>query len=83
MGYSADSAPHVGEVPSRPGQYISAGFTGHGMPVIFLTSKGLAEMILEGKKFEETETRVPRIYKTTAERLEAARSGKEGGDILE
>jgi glycine/D-amino acid oxidase-like deaminating enzyme len=80
MGYSSDSAPHVGEVPSRPGQYISAGFTGHGMPVIFLTTKGLAEMVLTGKKFEDTG--VPRIYKTTAERLEAARTGKEGGDIL-
>ncbi|OKL63284.1 hypothetical protein UA08_01860 [Talaromyces atroroseus] len=54
MGYSSDSAPHVGQVPSRPGQYISAGFTGHGMPVIFLTTKGLAEMILAEKKFEET-----------------------------
>lgn len=50
------------------------------MSVIFLTTKGLAEMVLAGKKFEETG--VPRIYKTSAERLAAARDGKPGGDIL-
>lgn len=79
MGYSADSAPHVGEIPSRPGQYISAGFNGHGMPVVFMSTKGLAEIILKGKKYEEVN--LPQVYKTSAERLEAIRNGKEGGDI--
>ncbi|KAH8690577.1 FAD dependent oxidoreductase superfamily [Talaromyces proteolyticus] len=80
MGYSFDSAPHVGEIPSRPGQYICAGFTGHGMPVIYLSSKGVADIILEGKKFEEVH--VPRGFKATAERLEAAANDTLGGDIF-
>ncbi|KKA22961.1 hypothetical protein T310_3012 [Rasamsonia emersonii CBS 393.64] len=74
MGYSYDSAPHVGEIPSRPGQYICEGFNGHGMPVIYLSAKGLAQMIREGKKFEEVY--LPRLFKTTPERLEAAQRAK-------
>ena len=80
MGYSYDSNPHVGEVPEKPGQYICAGFNGHGMPVIFLAAKGLAEMMQTGADFEQVN--LPRIFKTTAERLQAARDGPEGGDIL-
>jgi glycine/D-amino acid oxidase-like deaminating enzyme len=80
MGYSSDSAPHIGQVPSRPNQFIAAGFNGHGMPVIFLSTRGLADMILHNTPYEQSG--IPRIYKTTAERLEAAHTGKEGGDIL-
>lgn len=80
MGYSYDSSPHVGEIPERPGQYICAGFNGHGMPVIFLAAKGLAEMIQTGKGFEQVN--LPRIFKSTAERLQAAQTGPEGGDTL-
>ncbi|KAG2411499.1 hypothetical protein HFD88_009054 [Aspergillus terreus] len=42
MGYSADSLPHVGEIPGKPGQFIAAGFNGHGMPVGFLVGDGFA-----------------------------------------
>ncbi|CAL3968849.1 unnamed protein product [Diplocarpon coronariae] len=69
MGYSSDSLPHVGAVPSRPGQFIVAGFTGHGMPLIFLSARGIAAMIAEGKAFEDSG--VPRIYKTTQTRLDS------------
>lgn len=72
MGYSTDSLPHIGAVPSKPNQYILAGFNGHGMPQIFLSAKGIASMIVEGKAFEETA--VPRIYKTTRERLDSKRN---------
>lgn len=72
MGYSTDSLPHIGVVPSKPNQYIVAGFTGHGMPQIFLSAKGIASMIVEGKAFEETA--VPRIYKTTQTRLNSKRN---------
>ncbi|GAM44026.1 hypothetical protein TCE0_060r19316 [Talaromyces pinophilus] len=72
--------PHIGPVPSRPGQFIAAGFNGHGMPVIFLSTKGLADMILHNTSFDQTG--IPQIYKTTSARLEAARTGKKGGDIL-
>jgi glycine/D-amino acid oxidase-like deaminating enzyme len=80
MGYSYDSCPHVSDIPGRPGQYICAGFDGHGMPVIYLAAKGLAEMIRTGKSFEAVN--LPRLYKSTQERLAAAQNGKEGGDVL-
>ncbi|OWT36867.1 FAD dependent oxidoreductase superfamily [Cryptococcus neoformans Bt1] len=34
LGYSSDLLPYVGEVPNKPGVFICAGFTGHGMPRI-------------------------------------------------
>lgn len=80
MGYSSDFNPHVGEIPGRPGQYICAGFNGHGMPVIFLAAKGLTEMIANGKSFEDVN--IPRLYKSTVERIKKAQEGPEGGDIL-
>ncbi|KAL1617927.1 hypothetical protein SLS56_010767, partial [Neofusicoccum ribis] len=67
MGYTADMMPHIGEVPDKPGQFIMGGFNGHGMPLICLSSKGLAKMVLDGTPFEQTG--IPRLFKTTAERL--------------
>lgn len=72
MGYSTDSLPHIGDVPGKPNQFILAGFTGHGMPQIFLSARGIASMVVEEKKFEETG--VPRIYKTTQSRLDSKRN---------
>lgn len=80
MGYSFDSNPHVGEIPGKPDQLIIAGFNGHGMPVIYLAAKGLAKMIREGKPFEECG--MPRLLKTTQQRIDKAQAGPEGGDIL-
>jgi glycine/D-amino acid oxidase-like deaminating enzyme len=67
MGYSADFMPHVGEIPNKPGQFIIAGFNGHGMPQILLSSKGLATMIQDGARFEHTG--MPRLFKTSEERI--------------
>lgn len=50
------------------------------MPVIFLAAKGLAEMIRTGKGFEQVN--LPRIFKSTAERLQAAQTSPGGGDTL-
>lgn len=69
MGYTTDSLPHVGRVPTKPGQFVVAGFNGHGMPQVFLSAKGVAQMILTGVQFEQTG--VPRIFKTTKERLDS------------
>lgn len=80
MGYSWDSNPHVGVVPDREGQIIIAGFNGHGMPVIWLAGKALADMIVEDKPFEELG--LPILMKTTKERIQRAQAGPEGGDIL-
>ncbi|KUJ16406.1 FAD dependent oxidoreductase superfamily [Mollisia scopiformis] len=66
MGWSSDFMPYVGEVPNKPGQLILAGFSGHGMPLICLASKGVAEM-LKGEKFEDTG--IPKLFKPSMERL--------------
>ena len=69
MGYSSDYVPHVGEVPGAPGQYICAGFSGHGMPQIFGASKGLAQMVVDDVSFEKTG--LPAVFKETQARLDS------------
>ncbi|KAJ5666347.1 uncharacterized protein N7477_008795 [Penicillium maclennaniae] len=68
MGYLSDGLPHVGHVPGEDGQFILAGFTGHGMPQIFLAAEGIAKMILRGAKFEETG--LPRLFQSSQARLD-------------
>lgn len=72
MGYSSDGLPHVGTVPGEQNQYILAGFTGHGMPQIFLAAEGLAKMIMKGVAFEETG--LPQLFKTSQARLNDSKS---------
>ncbi|KAK1980883.1 FAD dependent oxidoreductase [Colletotrichum cereale] len=67
MGYSSDGLPHIGAVPGRQNQFIIAGFTGHGMPQIFLSAKGVASMIIEQKSYKSTG--IPSVYEATQERL--------------
>lgn len=66
MGYSWDGFPYVGEVPARPGSYVCAGFTGHGMPQIFHSAKHVALLLLNGRV--EKEHAVPVPYQTDAAR---------------
>ncbi|KAL2784722.1 hypothetical protein BJX66DRAFT_343758 [Aspergillus keveii] len=68
MGYTSDDLPHVGKVPGKPGQFVITGFNGHGMPQIFLSAKGVAQMIVKDTEFEETG--IPRIFKATQARLD-------------
>lgn len=53
MGYSADGAPWIGRVPEElgggEGLWMSAGYTGHGMPVAARGGVAVAEEIL-GRK---------------------------------
>ena len=39
------------------------------MPVIFLAAKGIADMIKKGKTYEQTG--LPRVYRTSQERLQS------------
>ena len=66
MGYSDDGFPYVGGVPDKPGQFICAGFNGHGMPQIFLSTKSIAEMVVLGAKAEDVDLPLP--YRTASER---------------
>jgi glycine/D-amino acid oxidase-like deaminating enzyme len=45
LGFSKDCNPLIGPMQTRPGEYLAAGFTGHGMPYCFLAGKHIAEMI--------------------------------------
>lgn len=45
MGFSPDANPLIGPLPDRPGEWIAAGFTGHGMSRTFYAGKAIAEMI--------------------------------------
>jgi glycine/D-amino acid oxidase-like deaminating enzyme len=45
MGFSKDRNPLIGPLPNRPGEYIAAGFTGHGMPMTFFAGQNVADMI--------------------------------------
>ena len=68
IGYTADSRPHCGKVPGQENHYVLAGFNGAGMPVIFLTAKGIAGMIKEKVSFGRSG--IPRIFETSKERLQ-------------
>jgi glycine/D-amino acid oxidase-like deaminating enzyme len=66
MGVTPDGLPHVGSVPGTRNQWILAGFNGGGMVMIFTVAKGVTEL-LNGKEFEQT--KIPKLFKTTEERL--------------
>lgn len=70
MGYSSDESPHIGVVPGEKEQFILVGFTGHGMPRIFLAAEGIAEMVVDGVAFEEIG--LPRLFKTSQSRIDEA-----------
>ena len=67
MGTTANSLPHVGQVPGQANHFILAGFNGSGMSMIFLTAKGIAKMVRENATFEESG--IPRLFKTSESRL--------------
>lgn len=66
MGYSNDGFPYVGRVCAKDGQYVCAGFTGHGMPQIFLSAKAIALMITTGATDEEANLPIP--YRVSPDR---------------
>lgn len=88
--------PWIGAIPNLrgQGQFILAGFSGHGMPVIYLAAEAVARMVLdeieeeEEKKGEGEEER--RKKKKTFEEMglpgvfevTRERLEREGNDIL-
>ncbi|CAN9249525.1 unnamed protein product [Alternaria alternata] len=65
MGYSNDGFPYVGPICGKPGQYMCAGFSGHGMPQIFFCAKAVASMVITGDA-EDVDLPVP--YRITRSR---------------
>lgn len=72
MGYSSDRLPRVGPIPNREAMYIMAGFTGHGMPQVFLCAKGIADMVLDGVSFGSSG--LPSLFEETQTRLADSRN---------
>ena len=79
MGFSRDTLPWVGQLPSSPGCFLLAGYTGHGMPNAWLCGKAVAEMVLAEKENVNlvvekcVQQGLPRAYLITEERIEEAR----------
>ncbi|KAL1604907.1 hypothetical protein SLS60_004448 [Paraconiothyrium brasiliense] len=82
MGYSRDDHPWVGKVPGKEGLWLSAGYTGHGMPNGTLCGKAVVDMVLEeasGTDITEVQAQmvergdIPKSYLITPERLAKAR----------
>lgn len=45
LGFTQDRFPFVGPVPGRRGQFLAAGFSGHGMTRTFTCGRVLADMV--------------------------------------
>jgi glycine/D-amino acid oxidase-like deaminating enzyme len=73
MGYSADLMPWVGEMPGKPGIFVTAGFTGHGMPRVLGCSGAIAALVREDIPSLK-ETKVPQPYWITEGRLQVQKS---------
>jgi glycine/D-amino acid oxidase-like deaminating enzyme len=83
MGYSADGHPWVGCVPEGlggggsdgdGGLWVSAGYTGHGMPVAARCGIAVAERIL-GKEGGHITVQVPPEWEISEGRVQAAAKG--------
>ena len=72
MGFSSDYMPYVGHVPGKAGQFVCCGFSGHGMPNINLSARGIAQMVRNGTAFEDTG--VPSTYRVTQERIASTKN---------
>jgi hypothetical protein len=87
MGYSRDGHPWVGSVPGQDGLWISAGYTGHGMPNTSLCGRHVAGLIgaaVNGEDWCEVERAavqgggLPQCYVVSRERMEGAKALPDG-----
>lgn len=97
LGYSTDLLPLVGALPTRSeGIFLSAGFTGHGMPRIPGCSAAIVKLALahvEGREQEaarvEFENVLPEPYLLTQKRLDSEENlilgymGQQKGEVVE
>jgi len=67
QGYTGDGLPYVGAFPGKEGQFVCAGFHGHGMARIATCARGVAMSIL-GDPWEATG--LPECFQITQQRLD-------------
>lgn len=72
IGMTTDSVPFVGKLESLPGQYVCAGFNGHGMARIFNCAPGVVK-IIQGAKWQETG--LPECFDVSEQRLQKLAKG--------
>ena len=75
-GTSVDAYPFVGSVPHKPAQFMAAGFTGHGMPRILLSTAWLVPRVLDSMGIPWTTPQavlgtpdIPKPFRITPERM--------------
>lgn len=70
--------PYIGPIPGKPGQFIAAGYHGHGESdplTLRLTSKGMARILLTAPAIArlmltgEWDTEMPECFRLTPSRL--------------
>ena len=66
IAITPDKVPYVGAIPDLPGQYICAGFNGHGMARIFTCAPGVVKLMLDGTW---SDTNLPECFQYSHERL--------------
>ena len=71
MGYSRDEHPWVGPIPGKRNLFMSAGYTGHGMPNTWLCGKAVAMMVDNGHS-RQNPSILPARYLVTEERIKKA-----------
>ncbi|KAI1487074.1 FAD dependent oxidoreductase [Biscogniauxia mediterranea] len=79
IGMTTDSCPFIGRVPGTEGQWICAGFNGHGMARIFTCAPGLVKLIRGG---QWNDTGLPECFELTEERLEKLKGLSEQAGVL-
>lgn len=67
QGYTGDGLPYIGAFPGKEGQFVCAGFHGHGMARIATCARGVA-MLMLGRPWDDTE--LPECFQITKERLD-------------
>ncbi|KAI1337604.1 FAD dependent oxidoreductase [Xylariaceae sp. FL0016] len=78
IGMTADSCPFIGQVPGAEGQWVCAGFNGHGMARIFTCAPGLVHLIRGG---DWSGTGLPECFEMTENRLEKLRKLGSNGPL--
>ncbi|OCF32027.1 hypothetical protein I316_06413 [Kwoniella heveanensis BCC8398] len=71
LGFTPDQVPFIGPVPGKEGQYMMAGFNGHGMARIFHCGPCLADVVMNG--MSAWDPTVPEAFTITEERLRRLR----------
>lgn len=72
IAMTPDKVPYIGEIDGFEGQFICAGFNGHGMARIFSCVPGLVKLVLGGSW---QDTKLPESFRYSHGRLNKALAG--------